>query len=55
MKQLLTMALLASGLMASIQVNAQAEEDKSKGQALRQQPPGKSARPPLPSTIAALR
>jgi len=37
MKQLLTMALLASGLMASIHVNAQAEEDKSK----RPSPPAK--------------
>jgi hypothetical protein len=39
MKQLLTMALLASGLMASIHVNAQAEEDKSK----RPSPPAKVA------------
>ena len=37
MKKLLTMALLASGLMASIHVNAQAEEDKSK----RPSPPAK--------------
>ena len=37
MKQLLTMALLASGLMASIHVSAQAEEDKSK----RPSPPAK--------------
>ncbi len=37
MKQLLTMALLASGLTASIHVNAQAEEDKSK----RPSPPAK--------------
>ncbi len=37
MKRLLTMALLASGLMTSIHVNAQAEEDKSK----RPSPPAK--------------
>jgi hypothetical protein len=37
MKQLLTMALVATGLMASIHVNAQAEEDKSK----RPSPPAK--------------
>jgi hypothetical protein len=37
MKKLLTMALLASGLMAGIHVNAQAEEDKSK----RPSPPAK--------------
>jgi len=37
MKKLFTMALLASGLMASIHVKAQAEEDKSK----RPSPPAK--------------
>jgi len=37
MKKLLTMAILASGLMASIHVNAQSEEDKSK----RPSPPAK--------------
>lgn len=38
MKKLLTMALLASGLVASVQVKAQAEEDKSK----RESPPAKA-------------
>ena len=37
MKKLFTMALLASGLMASVHVNAQTEEDKSK----RPSPPAK--------------
>lgn len=37
MKKLLTMALIASGIMTSVQVNAQTEEDKSK----RPSPPAK--------------
>lgn len=37
MKKLLTMALLASGLIVSVQLNAQSEEDKSK----RPSPPAK--------------